>query len=574
MLTTLSIRDVVLIERLDLAFDAGLTVLTGETGAGKSILLDSLGLALGARSESGLVRDGAEQASVAAMFSPRPDHPAFGLLHDQGMGAEEGIVLRRVVSRDGRSRAFINDQPVGAALLRRVGAMLVEVQGQHDQMGLADPAVHGALLDSYGVPPALRQRVADTFAASRAAAARLDAAREALAAAARDEEWLRHAVEELRKLGAEDGEEDRLAAQRHALQRNERRAEAIAAALSELTPGHGGGPGRDRRAHAGPGAALRAAARVLQKLAPSGETDSEATPALAALERAEEALAEAESLLARLAEAVEFDPRLLEQAEERLFALRAMARKHDVAVAELPALQARLAARLAALDTGTAEIETLRAAATAAHAAFAASCADLSEARHDAATRLDRAVALELPPLRLERARFVTRLDRLEESAWGAQGAESVRFLLAANPGQAPGPLARVASGGELSRLMLALKVVLVAGSAVPTLVFDEVDSGIGGATAAAVGDRLARVAEGVQVLVVTHSPQVAARGRSHLRVAKRIRPVDGHGEGRAETMVETLTGGERREEIARMLAGETVTAAARAAAASLLGAA
>jgi DNA repair protein RecN (Recombination protein N) len=566
MLTGLSIRDVVLIERLDLAFESGLTVLTGETGAGKSILLDSLGLALGSRAESGLVRGGAEQASVAALFVPPARHPARDLLHEQGIAAEDEIVLRRVVSRDGRSRAFANDQPVGAGLLRRLGALLVEVQGQHDQMGLADPAMHGVLLDAYAVPGKLRKRVSDSFAAWRAAAAALAAAREAIAAAARDEAWLRHAVDELAKLGAEPGEEDRLAERRAALQRNERRAEAIAAALCELTPAQG----RDRRSHGGPGAALRAAARVLQKLAPAGDADSEAAPALAALERAEEALAEAEGLLARLAEQAEADPRHLEQTEERLFALRAMARKHDVAVAELPPLQARLAARLAALETGATEIAALQTAATAARARFAESCVALSEARRAAAVRLDAAVGRELPPLRLDRARFVTHLVPLEEQAWGAQGAESVRFLIATNPGQTPGPLARVASGGELSRLMLALKVVLASGSIVPTLVFDEVDSGIGGATAASVGERLARVAEEVQVLVVTHSPQVAARGRFHLRVCKRA-----IGNGlRSETLVEPLQGAERREEIARMLAGETVTEAARAAAASLLGAA
>jgi DNA repair protein RecN (Recombination protein N) len=566
MLTALSIRDVVLIERLDLAFDAGLTVLTGETGAGKSILLDSLGLALGARAESGLVRRGAEQASVAAVFAPPPDHPALALLHEQGIAAEDEIVLRRVVTRDGRSRGFANDQPVGAGLLKRVGALLVEIQGQHDQMGLADPAMHGVLLDAYGVPPALRARTASSFAAWRAASAALDAARAAIAAAARDEAWLRHAVDELGKLRAEEGEEAQLAAQRQALQRNERRAEAIAAALSELAPGQG----RDRRSHGGPGAALRAASRVLQKLAPSGEADGEAAPALAAIERAEEALAEAEDLLARLADAAQFDPRLLEQSEERLFALRAMARKHDIPVGELPALHASLSARLAALETGSAEIDSLQAEAAASRVAFVACCAELTAARQRAATRLDAAVGGELPPLRLERARFVTTLAPLEEAAWGAHGAEAVRFLIATNPGQAPGPLARVASGGELSRLMLALKVVLASGSTVPTLVFDEVDSGIGGATAAAVGERLARVAEEVQVLVVTHSPQVAARGQAHLRVAKRIAGQD----ARAETLVEPLAGPERQEEIARMLAGETVTAAARAAAASLLGAA
>ena len=560
MLSALAIRDVVLIERLDLAFGPGLTVLTGETGAGKSILLDSLGLALGARSEQGLVRQGAEQASVAAVFAPPAGHPAFALLAEQGIEAEDGIVLRRVVGRDGRSRAFVNDQPVGAALLRRVGGLLVEVQGQHDQMGLADPATHAALLDAYGVAPGLRAAVLADHRAWRRAVGELEAAQAAIAQAARDEEWLRHAVDELGKLAPEEGEEERLAAERQRLQQGERRAEALAAALAELTP-------RDRRSGS-PAAALRAAGRALQRLVPSNDplALNPAQSALAALERAEEALAEAESLLSRLAEEAEADPRLLEAAEERLFALRGAARKHGVAVAELPALRESLRGRLEALDSGTAQVEALERAARAARDAFAASCARLSEARRAAAGKLDRAIARELPPLKLERARFTAAVAALPESGWGAQGADEVRFLIATNPGQEPGPLAKIASGGELSRLMLALKVVLAGGSTVPTLVFDEVDSGIGGATAAAVGERLARVAERVQVLLVTHSPQVAARGAAHLRVAKLV------AKGRAATTVAPLEGGERQEEIARMLAGETVTDAARAAAASLLG--
>jgi DNA repair protein RecN (Recombination protein N) len=561
LLTALSIRDVVLIERLDLAFGPGLTVLTGETGAGKSILLDSFGLALGARAEQGLVRSGAGQASVAAAFVPPPGHPAFALLAEQGIGAEDEIVLRRVLGRDGRSRAFVNDQPVGAALLRRIGGLLVEVQGQHDQMGLADPGTHAALLDEFAVAPDLRESVRRCWRDWRGAASALAAARETMAAVQRDEAWLRHAVQELATLRPLAGEEEQLAAERQALQQGEKRAEAIAATLSELAP-------RDRRSP-GPAASLRSAARALQRLLPADPAPADpVAAALAALERAEEALADAETLLTRLADAAEADPRRLEQAEERLFALRAAARKHQVAVAELPALFDTLAARLSALETGTAQMEALQARAAAARQAYMAACQLLSAARRAAAVRLDRAVAQELPPLRLDRARFVTDIAPLAEPAWGPAGADSLRFLIATNPGQEPGPLARVASGGELSRLMLALKVVLAGASTVPSLVFDEVDSGIGGATAAAVGERLARVAERVQVLLVTHSPQVAARGAAHMVVSKRT------GGGRAETLVEVLDGSARREEIARMLAGETVTEAARAAADSLLGAA
>jgi DNA repair protein RecN (Recombination protein N) len=552
MLISLSIRDVVLIERLDLMFAQGLTVLTGETGAGKSILLDSLGLALGARSEQGLVRVGAEQASVAAIFAPPEGHPALALLAEQGIESDGEIVLRRVVGKDGRSRAFANDHPVGAGLLKKVGALLVEVQGQGDQMGLADPAGHTALLDAFGVDPALRQDVALLHRAWRQAVSALKQAQDAIAAAQRDAEWLLHATEELGRLAPQHGEEDHLAAERQRLQQGERRAEAIASALSELTP-------RDRRS-TGPAASLRAAARSLQRLA-----DPQAAPALAALERAEEALGEAETLLTRLADDAMADPRLLEAAEERLFALRAAARKYNVVVADLPALSASLLQRLAALETGTAEIEALASAAEAARGRFVDACSRLTVQRRAAALRLQGDIARELPPLKLDRARFVVELAPLEEAGWGATGADIVRFLIATNPGQTPGALGKIASGGELSRLMLALKVVLAGGSPVPTLVFDEVDSGIGGATAAAVGERLARVAERVQVLLVTHSPQVAARGASHLRVAKTV------GDGRAQTRVEMLTGLERREEIARMLAGETITPAARAAADSLI---
>ena len=558
MLTSLRVRDVVLIERLDLSLGQGLTVLTGETGAGKSILLDSLGLALGARSEQGLVRAGCEQASVAAIFAPPDGHPAFAVLVEHGIESEGEIVLRRVVNRDGRSRAFVNDQPVGSTLLKRIGALLVEVQGQGDQMGLADPAGHAGLLDAYGVPEALRSAAAGAYRAWRQANAALNSAEAEIEAAQRDADWLRHTTDELAKLAPRVGEEEELASQRQSLQQGERRAEAVAAALGELTP-------RDRRS-AGPAAALRAASRALQRLAPAApDQDNPAAPAQAALDRAEEALSEAETLLARLADSVTADPRLLELAEERLFALRAAARKHNVLVGELPALMETMRARLEALETGTAHIAALATAARAARLVVVEEFARVTAARTQAARRLEQAIAQELPPLKLERARFVVALAPLDEPAWGPTGADGVRFLIATNPGQTPGPLAKVASGGELSRLMLALKVVLAGGSSVPTLVFDEVDSGVGGATAAAVGERLARVAERVQVMLVTHSPQVAARGAAHLRVAKSVN------DGRAETRVERLDGPERREEIARMLAGEIVTEAARAAADSLM---
>ncbi len=556
MLGRLSIRDVVLIERLDLSFAPGLTTLTGETGAGKSILLDSLGLALGARADTGLIRSGAEQAVVAAAFTVAPGHPAEAILAEHGLDAGDEILVRRIVTRDGRSRALVNDQPVSVSFLRTLTASLIEVQGQHEQVGLTDPANHMALLDSFGVAPALRAATAAAHKAWRERAAALAAAEAAIAQAAADEDYLRHAVAELDGLSPRAGEEEELAAERQRLQAGERRAEAIAAALAELTP-------KDRRS-AGPAAHLRAAARALARLAtPDGAHPAAA--AMAALERAEDALAETETLLERLALDAEADPRALEQAEERLFLLRAAARKYGVPVAALPAHQAALRAQLAALDTGAADIVALQRETAAARAAYIDAAAALTAAREAAAGALTTALSAELPPLKLERARFHIDIARLPESGWGPRGADRVTFLIATNPGDAPGALDRIASGGELSRLMLALKVVLTGAGAVETLIFDEVDSGIGGATAAAVGERLARVAQGVQVLVVTHSPQVAARGTAQLRVAKQV------ADDRAVTTVETLDAAARREEIARMLAGESITDAARDAAASLL---
>jgi DNA repair protein RecN (Recombination protein N) len=554
MLASLAIRDVVLIERLDLSFGPGLTALTGETGAGKSILLDSLGLACGARADSGMVRAGQAQASVTACFLPPEGHPSFAILEEQGIAAEEMLVLRRVVQADGRSRAFVNDQPVAVALLRRLAATLVEVQGQHDQVGLADPATHAGLLDAFGGLEGQRTAVAEAWGRLRGAERVLAEAREAIAAARRDEEFLRHAVEELSALSPEEGEEEALAAERQRLQQGERRSEQIAGALAALQP-------RDRRAGS-PAAALREATRALERLPPPNE---EAQPILAHLAAAQDALAEAEALLERLLQEGGPDPRRLEQVEERLFALRAAARKHAVSVVELPALLVSLKERLAALDAGTGRVAALEAAAREAREGYLAAARALSAARREAAGRLERAIAQELPPLRLDRARFMAEVAGRGEEGWGPEGMDRVTFLVATNPGTPPGRLDRIASGGELSRLMLALKVVLARGSPVPTLIFDEVDAGIGGATAAAVGERLARVAERLQVLVVTHSPQVAARGAQQMRVTKRVK-----GE-RAATVVEPLDRRARREEIARMLAGERVTEAARAAADSLL---
>ncbi len=516
MLTGLSIRDVVLIDRLDLEFGPGLTVLTGETGAGKSILLDSLGLAMGARAEAGLVRKGAEQASVTAMFSPAPGHPAYALLAEQGVEPGEEIVLRRVLAVDGRSRAFANDIPVGAALLRRVAGLLVEVQGQHDQMGLADPAMHVGLLDSYAVPPALKRDIGAAFRGWRDALARLEAARAAIAEAERDQDWLRHAVDELSRLAPLEGEENSLAAERQRLQQGEKRAEAIAAALAELVS-------RDRR-NPGPGAALRAASRALTRLAPvrrsAGGKPRRPRYRCPRTRRGGAGRGGNPAATARPGQRGRSAP----AGGGRGTAVRPARRRPQAQCGRrrtAGAAGSRCAP--ASLRWRPAPPRSMRWSATAPPPAppmprSAPGCPRRAAPPRRSWTAPWRS---ELPPLRLERARFVTDVAPLPEAAWGPLGADAVRFLIATNPGQEPGPLAKIASGGELSRLMLALKVVLAGGSPVPTLVFDEVDSGIGGATAAAVGERLARVAERVQVLLVTHSPQVAARGAAHLRVAK-----------------------------------------------------
>lgn len=567
MLTNLSIRDVVLIEALDLSLHAGFTALTGETGAGKSILLDSLGLALGERANAGLVRAGAQEARVTASFDIPQTHTAYDLLKEQGIPAEAGepLMLRRIVSKEGRSRAWINDQPVGITLMRRVAVSLVEIQGQHEQMGLADSSTHRGLLDAYGVSSSLLKDVARAFDTWQTLSRDLDAARKSLHKAAREEEWLRHTVEELSTLNPQTGEEEQLAVQRHSLQQSERRGEAIAAALSELTP-------RDRR-NSGPAAALRGASRALQRLLPAPTAEKNAidpletrtNEALNALESAENALAEAENLLSRLADDSEANPRLLEEIEERLFALRAAARKHDVTVDDLPTFLANLSARLTALETGATQLDALEQAVKEARAQYEEAATRLSAAREKAARKMEQAVTKELKPIKLDKARFFAQIQPLTPENWSRQGMEQVMFLIAANPGQPPGPLAKVASGGELSRLMLALKLVLAGQSGIGTLVFDEIDAGVGGATAAAIGERLHRLARTVQVLAVTHSPQVAASADAHLRIGKIVR------DGQTATHAAPLSHAERQEEIARMLAGDVITDAARAAAASLL---
>jgi DNA repair protein RecN (Recombination protein N) len=552
MLLGLTIRDVVLIERLDLAFHAGLCVLTGETGAGKSILLDALGLALGVRAESGLVRHGAEQAVVTAEFSLGRGHPALRLLEEAGMAFDgERLVLRRVVNADGRSRAFIDDQPASVGLLKQLGEKLVEIQGQFEQQGLLDAATHRQALDAYAGHRRELDALAQAWHGWRDATKERADAEAALAKARSDEDYLRHALAELDTLDPKAGEDRTLADERALLMNREKLTEALDAALAELAGERGG----ER--------ALHAAQRQLERLRDKagGRLDA----ALAALERAAAETGEAVAQLEAAARALGGDARGLEKIEERLFALRALARKHGVALDALPELRAEFARRIAALDDGGGNLARLARREQEARQAYLAAAETVSARRRRAANALDAAVMKEFAPLKLDKARFRSVLTPLAEADWGEHGRERVHFEVATNPGAPPGPLARIASGGELSRFMLAIKVVLAKTSPVPTLVFDEVDSGIGGAVAAAVGERLHRLGQEVQVLVVTHSPQVAARGAHHWRVEKR------QAQARTLTRVEELSADQRREEIARMLSGSAVTAEARAAAASLM---
>ena len=553
MLLGLTIRDVVLIERLSLAFRPGLCVLTGETGAGKSILMDALGLALGRRAEASLVRPGAEQAAVAAEFAVGGNHPASAILDRAGIAADLSgtIVLRRIVTADGRSRAFVNDEPASVGLLRELGDNLVEIQGQGEQRGLLDPATHRELLDAFAEHVVSPRALAAAWQEWRTAQ---DAAAEAarrLAEARVEEDLLRHEKAELDALAPEGDEEDRLATRRALLQNAERLGEAITDALAELD---------------GETGAQRALARALRRLERARDrAQGLLDNAVAASERAANETAEALAALAIAAQALDLDPRALEQVEERLFALRALARKHNVAVADLPRVHEAIVIRLGAIETGAENAVALEKTAAAARGRYIDAAASVSRAREEAARRLDAAISAELKPLRLDKARFRTVLSPLAEAEWGQHGCERAQFEVATNPGAPFGPLAKIASGGELSRFMLALKLVLAGTSSVPTLIFDEVDSGIGGAVAAAVGERLQRLGSRLQVLVVTHSPQVAARGAHHWRVAKT------QGRQATITSVEELDAGTRQEEIARMLSGSTITAEARAAAASLI---
>jgi DNA repair protein RecN (Recombination protein N) len=550
MLRQLVIHDVVLIDRLAIDFEPGLGVLTGETGAGKSILLDALGLAMGNRADAALVRSGQSMASVSAEIELPDDHAALAMLAEQGIAPDVGepLILRRSLKADGGSRAFAGAASVPASLLRDAAALAIEVHGQHDDRGLLNPRGHRALLDHFGridLAP-----VAAAWAEVERIGAELAAARAIAETAERDRDYLAHAVGELAALDPRPGEETSLAEERAAMQSGAKAAESLDG-LDELLGGSEGAL-----------AALRLAARRIERGAADHPLLAEA---LASLDRALIEASEAEDRIARAAQALAFDPARLEAAEARLFDIRALARKHRVEPDALAMLGEDMRAKLQAIAAGGERIAALEAALAAARSAYDAAAGLLRQQRRQAAERLDAKVARELAPLKLDSARFRTALTEAEP---GPKGGDRVEFEVSTNPGAPFGPLTRIASGGELSRFILALKVALAEAGNVRTMIFDEVDRGVGGAVASAIGERLARLAEDAQVLVVTHSPQVAARAAHHYRIEK------SHGTDGTRTSVRKLSPAERCEEIARMLSGAAITDEARAQAARLMEAA
>ncbi|ABN75904.1 DNA repair protein RecN [Cereibacter sphaeroides WS8N] len=545
MLRSLDIRDMLIIDRLSLAFQPGLNVLTGETGAGKSILLDSLGFVLGWRGRAELVRAGADKGEVTAVFDLPPGHAARAVLDEAGIEAEDELILRRVNFADGRKTAWVNDRRVSGEVLRGLSDRLVELHGQHDDRGLLNPRGHRQMLDTFaGLDLSACRRAWTALGTARRT---LLAAEEALAAVRAEEDFLRHAVAELDKLDPQPGEEALLDTRRREMQGAEKIRDDIARAHRALSA-------------EGAETLLVDALRWLETASDRAGNRLEAP--LAALSRALLELGEAQDGVEACLADLDFDPRDLEALEERLFAIRALARKHSVLPDELGTFAEELRGRLAALDGGTKQIDALRRALAEAEAVWEAEAAILSEARRGAAGRLDAAMAAELAPLKMERAVFETQVTEADP---GPEGRDAVAFTVATNPGAPAGPLNRIASGGELSRFLLALKVCLTGDSPGLTLIFDEIDRGVGGATADAVGRRLKALAEGAQVLVVTHSPQVAALGAHHWRVEKRV------AHGMTTSTVSPLGAGDRIEEIARMLAGDTITDAAREAARALL---
>ncbi|MDQ0454804.1 DNA repair protein RecN [Rhizobium paknamense] len=553
MLVQLSIRDIVLIERLDLGFSQGLSVLTGETGAGKSILLDSLSLALGGRGDGGLVRHGEDKGQVTAVFDVGMNHPARLLLRENGIDDDGDLIFRRVQSADGRTRAYVNDQPVSVQLMRQAGQHLVEIHGQHDDRALVDTAAHRILLDAFAGLTEEAEALGERYRRWREAERAFKTHRAKVEAAAREADYLRAAVEELEGLSPQDGEEEQLAERRAQMQKSERIAGDIAEA-SEFLNGN-----------ASPVPMIASLMRRLERK--SGEAPGLLEETVSLLGTALDTLSSAQMEVEAALRRTEFDPRELERVEERLFALRAAGRKFSVSVADLPALAEKMITDLADLDAGEEKLGKLEAAVAETKAVYDQAAEALSAKRRNAASALADAVMAELPALKLERARFMVDVTADPGNA-AAEGIDTVEFHVQTNPGTRPGPIMKVASGGELSRFLLALKVALADRGSAPTLVFDEIDTGVGGAVADAIGQRLKRLSDRVQVLSVTHAPQVAARAATHLLISKG--PASSGGE-RIATQVATIGPDHRREEIARMLAGAQVTDEARAAAAKLL---
>jgi DNA repair protein RecN (Recombination protein N) len=552
MLLALSIRDIVLIDRLDLSFHSGLCVMTGETGAGKSILLDALGLALGERGDTGLIRQGCKQALVSAEFDLAGNGNLAAMLEEQALPVDDRVVLRRSLSADGRSRAFINDQPVSAALLRTFGDELAEIQGQREGAGLRQSSTHRTLVDAFGGAQADLAKVGRAYHTRQAAEESLRVGQAEADKVQAEEDYLRFALEEFEGLAPEEGEEAELAQEREMLRHGEQLREALLEATEAIND-NGGIESRLHLAGRHVGRAARHAGGRLDEV-------------LAALERASAEAADAIALLDAAIREAAPDPQKLNTVEERLFALRALARKHQTTVDDLPRIWSDIAGKLQGIDEGGARLQDLVVAAEEARAAYDSAAETLTKVRRRAATKLDKAVTRELAPLKLGKARLRTRVDT--EGAGGPEGRDTVLFEAATNEGQAFAPLARVASGGELSRFLLALRVVLAGKGGGKTLIFDEADSGVGGATADAVGERLSQLAAKGQVLAVTHSPQVAARGDHHWRILKADA---GNGKRGVLARTEELSPDGRQEEVARMLAGAEITEEARAAARRLI---
>lgn len=549
MLSRLSIRDIVLIEKLDIDLSGGLSVLTGETGAGKSILLDALSLALGARGDASLVRHGAAQGQVTAVFDVPRSHPARTVLTDNALDDDGDIILRRVQTADGRTRVFVNDQPASVTLMRDIGRALVEIHGQHDERALVDAAAHRDLLDSFGGHAGEVSAVREAWRRWRNAETELAQHRARVEAAARQADYLRAAVDELTKLEPQPGEETALAERRALMMRSEKIASDIREAEDMLSGA------------SAPSPALAALLRRLQRK--SGEAPGVLDDIIQSLDQALLSLDAAQAGVGAAMRAIDFDPHELERAEERLFALRAAGRKHNTQIDDLAELRDSLAADLADLDAGAEALKRLELQATQSRAVYDEAAKHLSALRQGAASALRETVLDELPALKLERADFIVEFSS-QPIDRGEYGIDQVEFWVRTNPGSRAGPMMKVASGGELSRFLLALKVALADRGSAPTLVFDEIDTGVGGAVADAIGQRLARLSERVQVLSVTHAPQVAARAGAHFLISK-------SGADRVATNVERMDASARREEIARMLAGATITDEARAAASRLL---